>query len=100
VVTSATVPILGWTDVATVDDLTSVPNSLPLPVAPTLDLVPALLIPALSLAFVGLVQGAAISAGILNPDGERPDASRDFVGQGAGNVAAGRDRRGERLRRR
>jgi SulP family sulfate permease len=41
------------------------------------------------LAFVGLVQGAGISANFPNPDGTYPDASRDFVGQGAANVASG-----------
>ena len=51
--------------------------------------VPSLLVPALSLAFVGLVQGAAISANFPNPDGSYPDASRDFIGQGAANVIAG-----------
>ena len=47
------------------------------------------MVPALSLAFIGLVQGAGISANFPNPDGSYPDASRDFVGQGAANVAAG-----------
>jgi sulfate permease, SulP family len=45
-------------------------------------------VPALSLAFIGLVQGAGILANFPNPDGSYPDASRDFVGQGAANVAA------------
>jgi SulP family sulfate permease len=54
-----------------------------------LRLVPALLVPAVSLAFVGLVQGAAISANYPNPDGSYPDASRDFAGQGVANIAAG-----------
>ena len=54
-----------------------------------LRLVPLLVVPALSLAFIGLVQGAGISANFPNPDGSYPDASRDFVGQGAANVAAG-----------
>jgi sulfate permease, SulP family len=42
-----------------------------------------------SLAFVGLVQGAGISATFPNPDGTYPDGSRDFVGQGAANIASG-----------
>ena len=54
-----------------------------------LTLIPSLLLPALSLAFVGLVQGASISANFPNPDGQFPDVSRDFVGQGVANVAAG-----------
>lgn len=88
-VTSAGVAALGWRDVATVSDLSAIPRSLPLPVLPDPRLIPALLVPALSLAFVGLVQGAAISANFPNPDGSYPDASRDFVGQGAANVIAG-----------
>ena len=89
IVTSAAVAVLGWGGVATVGELSEVPRSLPLPGAPMLRLVPSLVIPAVSLAFVGLVQGAAISAGFPNPDGRYPDASRDFIGQGAANVIAG-----------
>ncbi|WP_407343171.1 SulP family inorganic anion transporter [Pengzhenrongella phosphoraccumulans] len=89
VVTSGLVAAAGWTDVATLNDLGVVPESLPLPVAPMLSLVPSLLVPALSLAFVGLVQGASISANFPNPDGSYSNVSRDFVGQGAANVAAG-----------
>jgi len=89
ILTSAATAALGWAHVATLSDLGAIPRSLPLPTAPMLRLVPVLLVPALSLAFVGLVQGAAISANFLNPDGNYPDASRDFVGQGVVNVAAG-----------
>ena len=89
IVASAAAAALGWVDVATLDDLAVVPRSLPLPEAPMLRLVPLLVVPALSLAFIGLVQGAGISANFPNPDGSYPDASRDFVGQGAANVAAG-----------
>jgi sulfate permease, SulP family len=89
IVASGAAAALGWVDVATLDDLAVVPRSLPLPEAPMLRLVPLLVVPALSLAFIGLVQGAGISANFPNPDGSYPDASRDFVGQGAANVAAG-----------
>ncbi len=89
IATSAGVAALGWGGVATVNDLGAIPRSLPLPVAPMLRLIPSLLVPALSLAFVGLVQGAGISAGFPNPDGRYPDASREFIGQGAANVIAG-----------
>ena len=89
VITSAGVAVLGWGGVATVRELSEVPRALPLPGAPMLRLVPSLVVPAVSLAFVGLVQGAAISAGFPNPDGRYPDASRDFIGQGAANVIAG-----------
>ena len=89
IVTSAATAILGWSEVATVGGLGVIPRSLPLPVAPVLSLIPPLLVPALSLAFVGLVQGAAISAKFANPDGRYPDASRDFIGQGAANMITG-----------
>ncbi len=56
VITSAGAVLLGW-PVATLNDLGVVASSLPRPEAPLLSLVPALLIPAASLAFVGLVQG-------------------------------------------
>jgi SulP family sulfate permease len=69
--------------------VTEIPRSLPTPVLPELSLVIELLIPAVALAFVGLVQGAGISANFPNPDGTYPDASQDFVGQGAANIAAG-----------
>ncbi|MFV1960418.1 MAG: SulP family inorganic anion transporter [Acidimicrobiia bacterium] len=88
IVTSIVVPIVGW-DVQQLRDITEIPGSLPFPVWPDLRLIPTLLIPAAALAFVGLVQGAGISANFPNPDGEFPDASQDFVGQGAANVAAG-----------
>ena len=89
IVTSASGAVLGWGGVATVGELSEIPRALPLPEAPMLRLVPSLVVPALSLAFVGLVQGAAISASFPNPDGRYPDASRDFIGQGAANVVAG-----------
>jgi len=88
VVTSAGALLLGW-QVATLNDLGVVASSLPRPSAPLLGLVPVLLVPAASLAFVGLVQGASISANFPNPDGTYGDVSRDFVGQGAANIAAG-----------
>jgi SulP family sulfate permease len=87
--TSAGAHWAGWDSVATLRDLGIVPDSLPTPELPALQLVPALLVPAASLAFVGLVQGAGISANFPNPDGSYPEASKDFVGQGAANVASG-----------
>ena len=54
IATSAGVAALQWGGVATVGDLSAIPRSLPLPAAPMLRLVPALLVPAVSLAFVGL----------------------------------------------
>ena len=86
--TSAVVPLLGW-DVAQLRDITDIPGSLPMPMLPELRLIPTLLIPAAALAFIGLVQGAGISASFPKADGTFPDASQDFVGQGAANIASG-----------
>jgi sulfate permease, SulP family len=89
ILTSATVSLLGLGSVATLADLGVPLESLPRLEFPSMASVPSLVIPALSLAFVGLVQGAGISANFPNPDGSYGDASRDFVGQGVANVAAG-----------
>lgn len=70
-------------------DLVDVPRGLPAPLLPDVADVPALILPALSLAFIGLVQGAAVSAGIPTPDGRPANANRDFIGQGLGNVVSG-----------
>lgn len=76
-------------DVQTIGDIVEVPRTLPMITMPVFREMPALLVPAMSLAFVGLVQGAGVSAGIPNPDGTFSDSSSDFVGQGAGNVVSG-----------
>jgi len=89
IATSAVARWADWTTVATLRDLGVVADSLPTPALPLVRLVPVLVVPAVSLAFVGLVQGAGISANFTNPDGTYPDASRDFVGQGAANLASG-----------
>lgn len=75
--------------VALVRDITDVPSGLPGPVLPDLDQVVPLFVPALSLALVGLVQGAAVSGAFRNVDGRPANASRDFIGQGAGNLLSG-----------
>ncbi|KQP00867.1 SulP family inorganic anion transporter [Leifsonia sp. Leaf264] len=75
--------------VALVRDITDVPSGLPGPVLPDLDQVVSLFVPALSLALVGLVQGAAVSGAFRNENGRPANASRDFIGQGAGNILSG-----------
>ncbi len=89
IATSAFTHWADWSTVATLRDLGVVADSLPSPELPLLRMVPVLIVPAVSLAFVGLVQGAGISANFPNPDGSYPDASRDFVGQGTANLASG-----------
>jgi len=77
----ARVPLLG--------DIVVVPAGLPLPTLPSIGDVPYLLIPAVSLALVGLIQGAGVSAGIPTASGRPANASRDFIGQGVGNIVSG-----------
>lgn len=80
---------LSWDQVRVVGDVAEITGGLPLPVLPELSLLPHLLGPALAIATIGLVQGAGVSKAYPNPDGTYPDVSRDFVGQGAANMAAG-----------
>ena len=89
IVASLLVPLFNWDSVALVEDISEIPNSLPRPVMPNLSLLPALILPAISIAIVGLVQGAGVSQNYANPDGKFPEPSRDFIGQGAANIATG-----------
>ena len=73
--------------VPTVGTLSAIPRELPDLALPQLSLVLSLWLPALSIAIIGLVQGAGVSQGTPNPDGRYPDVSRDFLGQGAANMA-------------
>ncbi|MFV0432589.1 MAG: SulP family inorganic anion transporter [Leucobacter sp.] len=76
-------------EVATIGDISDAPPALPGFSLPDASLAVALVIPAAAIALVGLVQGAAISGSIPNPDGRYPEASADFRGQGIANIAAG-----------
>jgi len=75
--------------VPVLSDIVTVPRSLPTFQLPSLGLVVTMAVPALSLVFVGLVQGAAIGGTMTNPDGSTGDASGDFRGQGIANLATG-----------
>ena len=88
VLSSVALLVLNWETVTTVGDVAEIPSSLPLPQLPDLSLIPALLLPSLSLTIVALVQGAGISKSYVNPDGRYPDVSRDFLGTGAANFVA------------
>ena len=74
-----------------VEVLGALPNGLPAPGMPTVDFRDAqALVPlALLIAIVVMVQTAATSRSFVPPDGEAPDVNRDFVGVGAGSIAAG-----------
>jgi SulP family sulfate permease len=73
--------------VPTVGDVSAIPRLLPQWAVPDLSLVLSLLLPAFSVAVIGLIQGAGVSQGTPNPNGQYPDVSRDFLGQGVANIA-------------
>lgn len=75
--------------VALVGDMATVTRGLPRPVSPSPGDIPALLVPAVALAFVGMVQGAGVAAAFPNRDGQPTNPSRDFVGQGVGSILSG-----------
>jgi len=91
--TLLTLPALGagegWHAVRLVRDVARIPASLPGLVLPARDYLLAMVLPALSVAVIGLVQGAGVSQAYVNPDGRYPDVSRDFFGQGVANLATG-----------
>ncbi len=84
---SALVPLLDLTTVPLVSSLGALPEKLPRPVLPDLTFIPGLIGPAFALTIIALAQSAGISQAYVNPDGKYPDTSRDFLGQGAANVA-------------
>lgn len=88
-VASVAVIALNLTSVQQVSDIAVIPTSLPMPKLPDISLMPVLLLDAIALSIIGLVQGAGVSKAYANPDGNYPNPSRDFIGQGAANIGAG-----------
>jgi SulP family sulfate permease len=82
-------PGQAWQSVRIVRDVSSIPRSLPGLSLPQPGMLLTMLLPALSVAIIGLVQGAGVSQAYVNPDGRFPDVSRDFIGQGVANLATG-----------
>jgi SulP family sulfate permease len=89
VVTTILVLLPVFDSVAVVGDTTDIPQGLPPLNLPNLSLIPGMVLPALAVAIIALVQASGVSQSIPNPDGDYPDPSGDFRGQGAGNVAVG-----------
>jgi len=81
--------LLRWNSVELVGALSRVPRGLPSPVVPDFRMILQLLIPALSLAVLGLSVAAGVSQNYPEQDGTMPDASSDFVAQGAANLIGG-----------
>jgi SulP family sulfate permease len=87
VVAALLVPLFGLDAVSLVGDTSEIPPGLPQPYLPLPILDLELIASAMAVGIIGLVQGAGISSSYPNPDGKYPDMSRDFVGQGAANLA-------------
>ena len=89
IVASILPALFGWDSVARVSDIAEITGGLPRPALPDFSHFFELIVPAISLAVIGLIQGAGVSQSFVNPDGRYPNPSRDFVGEGAANIAAG-----------
>ncbi len=77
-------------DVQLVADVGTIPTGLPIPLIPDLSLLSLdLVVGALAVTAIVLVQGAGVAESAPNPDGSIADANRDFIAQGAGNLASG-----------
>jgi SulP family sulfate permease len=86
---SALVAFAGFDEVRIVHDIGDIPGAIPVPDMPLFRSAFAVLTGALSIAAITLVQGVGVSQSVPNPDGSRTRISRDFVAQGAANVASG-----------
>jgi len=87
---SLVVWLVGLHTVRTILDIGEIPRGIPMFAMPrasyfSLDLVSS----AFAIAIVILVQGAGVSQSAPNPDGTEREPSRDFIAQGAGNIASG-----------
>ena len=86
---SALVQILNLTSVELIQDIAEIPKGFPTPTLPGLTLIFGLIGPAMAVGLIGLIQAAGVSKSVPNTDGNFPDISRDFAGQGIANVSAG-----------
>jgi SulP family sulfate permease len=90
IVPSVLVLLMQVGSVKIVSDVGEIPKGIPMPHLPSfsgfsLDVLTG----AFAVAVVVLVQGAGVSQSVPNPDGSRRSTSRDFVAQGAANLASG-----------
>jgi SulP family sulfate permease len=85
-----TLLVLNIEGIARVEDVGQIPQGLPIPALPQLEMLTAdLIVAAMAIAAIVLVQGAGVAESAPNRDGSASDPNRDFIAQGAGNVASG-----------
>lgn len=90
IVPTVVVVLVGLDAVETVSDVGEIPAGIPLPAMPRFSMLsPELLGGAFAVAVVSLIQSAGVSQSLPRSAGSSPSMSRDFVAQGAGNIAAG-----------
>ena len=90
IVPSVLAALLHLDSVAVVRDVGEIPGGIPTPHLPSFSNISFDVVTgALTVAVIILVQGAGVSQSVPNPDGSRRSMSRDFLGQGAANVASG-----------
>lgn len=89
IIGTGAVLLLDLDSVALVGDTSQISGSFPTPVLPDVSLIPSLSLSAIALGLIALIQGSGVSQSVPNPDGEYPDASRDFTAQGVANLLAG-----------
>ena len=89
IVTSILPALFGWDSVAKVSDIAEITGGLPRPALPDFSHFFELIVPALSLAVIGLIQGAGVSQSFVNPGraipqsfaGLRRGGSRQYRGR-------------------
>ena len=86
VLATVVVNLLQPPSVELVRDIATIPSGLPAVMLPDPAMMPRLVLGSLSVALVALTQGAGIGTAVPNPDGSRASQSRDFMGQGLGNL--------------
>lgn len=86
VVMAVVVALADWNSVQVVGDLVDIPSELPQLTLPDFRYVVPLFIPSLAMAVLGVAVTAGVAQSHPNPDGHTPDANRNFLGVGAGNV--------------
>jgi sulfate permease, SulP family len=89
VIATAVVYLMHWNTVQLVGAMAKIPRGLPSFVLPDFRAIPVLFLDALSLAILGLSIASGVSQAYPEADGSIPDASRDFLAQGAANVVGG-----------
>lgn len=82
--------VAGLGGIEVVGDVGEIGGGMPVPFLPSLTSISVDTVTgALAVAIVVLVQGSGVGQSVPNPDRSRIDPSRDFIAQGAANVASG-----------